>query len=102
LQHDYRLEQKSMNPIRWQRHLQVALLLGAAIGGCIGIIIGFFANQPEYSRDYTQPFLYWVIGPYAFSSMWSYDGSSAEWFCFGALIGLAVVYVRCLSVRTLA
>jgi hypothetical protein len=66
-----------MNPLTWKVEHQVALILGAAVGIAMGLLIGFIYNGIHYAT-LTQ----WL-------------GSSAlRWAVFGALVGGTTIYVR--------
>jgi hypothetical protein len=66
-----------MNPLKWRREHQVALLLGAAVGIAIGLLIGFIYNGVHYA---TLPqWLGW---------------SAFRWGVLGALVGGTTIYMR--------
>jgi hypothetical protein len=82
-----------MNPLRWKRELQVALILAATIGVPLGIILGHITTGGTtwelWSRapnDYNWPPFYWMKtywGPLTF--FW--------WGLFGASVGAGIVYL---------
>jgi hypothetical protein len=68
-----------MNPFKWRREHQIALVLGAVLGAVILLVIGFMYRGLNYE----------MISSGHFSS-----ASSARWAILGALIGACLVYVR--------
>jgi hypothetical protein len=67
-----------MNPLKWRREHQVALVLGALIGVAVGLAIGFIYNGVHYVTLFP-----WLAG-----------GSALRWGVFGALVGGATIYMR--------
>ena len=73
-----------MNPLTWKREHQVALGVGAAIGGVLGLMAAYSLGYAEASKV-TTPFVWW----------WThYAVDSWGWVVFGALIGAGCVYIR--------
>lgn len=70
-----------MNPLRWSREHQIALLLLIAIGAALGVVIGFFAWSAGRDRG---TFSYYLTYP-------SYNGVY-YWGVFGAVIGGGIMY----------
>lgn len=67
-----------MNPLKWRREHQVALLVGIALGIVAGLVIGFMHNGIHYA----------TLSP------WLTGGSGFRWGVFGALVGGAAIYMR--------
>lgn len=92
---DYRARRGDvrMNPLKWERPHQVALIIAIAVGSALGTVLGYFVfiaggvaySFEAYIRD-------WWIGPY--SRMYV-----PIWTIFGALVGAAAIYVRRLTSR---
>jgi len=69
-----------MNPLKWRREHQVALALGAAMGICVGLVIGYIYNDVHFANATLPLFLE--------------GGSGFRWGVFGALVGGCTIYVR--------
>ncbi len=66
-----------MNPLKWRLEHQAALVLGAAVGIVIGLLIGFIYNGVHYVT--LSQWLGW---------------SAFRWAVLGALLGGATIYMR--------
>ena len=69
-----------MNPLKWRREHQVALVLGAAMGISVGLVIGYIYNDVHYAN--------------ATLRLYFEGGSGFRWGVFGALVGGTAIYVR--------
>jgi hypothetical protein len=66
-----------MNPLAWRQENQVAIILGAALGAVILVVIGFIYRGLNY-------------GTITSTLFWS--ASTTRWAILGALIGAGIVY----------
>jgi hypothetical protein len=69
-----------MNPFKWRREHQIALLLGAAVGIALGFITGYMHENVHYANP---TFSLYLTG-----------GSAFRWGLFGALVGGTTIYIR--------
>ena len=75
-----------MNPLTWNREHQLGLLIAAAIGAALGDVLGYFVYAVGWGEG-AVPFENWF---------WRPSFGALGWALFGAVIGGASVYVRCL------
>jgi hypothetical protein len=81
-----------MNPLLWKREHQIALVCAIALGGLIGMILGFFVT-PHYVSfrwgklwcDYGYNCIYLLQGYWLLILFWT---------SIGGLVGGGLVYVR--------
>ena len=82
-----------MNPLKWRREHQAALLIAAVLGFCVGIVLGFSLAGGGTSigawLGYTECFRFdynsdgWCIG----------FAENLEWGLFGSLFAIGVIFV---------
>lgn len=82
-----------MNPLKWSREHQVALLIAAFLGFCIGILLGFsldgngftIAGWLGYARCFSFDY---------YSGSWCINlAENSEWGLFGSLFATGVIFI---------
>jgi hypothetical protein len=83
-----------MNPLNWRREHQVALLIGGAVGICIGLLVGYMYDS-LFSMFVVQVSANRTVADAPRSvGAWLGSGSSFRWGAFGALVAGALIYTR--------
>lgn len=79
-----------MNPLRWKREHQLALIGSGVLGGILGVLLFTAVLARSYYSD-----LWCGYGYYGYacwlSGFWL---RVALWMIFGAFVGAAAVYIR--------
>ena len=79
----------SINPTNWSRNEQIAAIIAAVIGLVVGVIVGYLVYAAPRAGGSGIPFGYWLTHPFRYSVFW--------WALTGAVVGVAVIYVRRLT-----
>jgi hypothetical protein len=74
-----------MNPTRWPRDHQIALIIVILIGGVAGVVTGYVVEAVGSGADGSVSFAYWLKRPLRFGGLW--------WGLLGAAIGAGVIYI---------
>ncbi len=75
-----------MNPLRWKRNHQIALVLAIAVGASLGIVVGYLVYSSGRGAGGAISFGYWLSRPLRSAGLW--------WGLFGAGVGAAAIYLR--------
>jgi polyferredoxin len=68
-----------MNPLKWRREHQLALVLGAVLGIGLGFVAGYSYHGIHFEKGL---------------SLYITGGSAFRWGIFGALVGGTTIYIR--------
>jgi hypothetical protein len=75
-----------MNPAKWPRDHQVALLIALVIGAVTGILVGYVIHAVGSGADGSVSFNYWLKRPFRNGGVW--------WSLLGAAMGGGLIYIR--------
>ena len=75
-----------MNPLKWPRNQQIALVLTMVVGAILGLIVGYIVYAVRSGVDGATSFGRWLDYPLRRNGFW--------WAITGALVGAATAYVR--------
>ena len=77
-----------MNPFRWSKEHQVALILALVVGAVVGVVVGYLAYASSTGADGAVSIYYWV----------KYRSPSYLWWGIGgAAVGGALIYIKRLN-----
>ena len=77
-----------LNPLRWPRPHQMALLLTFVVGAIFGVLLGYIIYALGDGPSAIS-FSYWVNRPIRYGAL--------PWSVFGGLVGSAIIYIRHLA-----
>jgi hypothetical protein len=88
-----RQQRANIDPRRWKKEHQIALVCAVALGAIVGLLVGF-----QVTEDYTGfrwGALYCPNGNWSCSYLLTgYRLKMLEWMVLGGMIGAAFVYIR--------
>jgi hypothetical protein len=75
-----------MNPLKWPRPHQIALLISMLIGAVVGPVIGYLIYAIAQGGGGSVDFQYWLGHPIRLSGIW--------WAFVGTAIGGGLLYIK--------
>src|SRR5215207_6088784 len=75
----------AMNPLRWSRSHQVALMIAVIIGAALAVVFGYLADSAGSGAEGGVGFGWWFGHPLRYK--WP------GWAAFGAAIALGSIYI---------